>query len=278
MAIQVVNKPAAQTAAANSSNMIQFIVSNLGYIFFGIIAVTLAIVIFYLIKNQSEERKERDNPLYQAYKYQVHDTKNNANLKKIRKKYSMLNLLFLGIPLIKSEQSNKVVNYSNDLIGYYRGDCFSMDGYKNFLVYKKKFLFWEDCFLLKCPYNMKVKVTKKDKKGNVLKTKYGKTILETKEVYYGDNIQELPNGDYRINCSSIQRKSFFYFPVYLENNKHIVDYRKLISEDISEMTYDNMLGNILSTGSHMVEKAMLHNPQLKFNQMSPEKTKEEDIE
>ncbi len=39
-----------------------------------------------------------------------------------------------------------------------------------------------------------------------------------------------------------------------------------------------MMSRVMATGSQMVEKAMMHNPHVKFAQLSPEKTQAEKVE
>jgi len=262
---------------ASPSNIIGFFVSNGPIILFALVIVILAIVVFFFIKKMQDERKERD-PFYQVFKNQKFDCIKNRDDNKIKKTYSPINILFLGLPILKQENSAKVVDYSNKLIGYYRGGSYTMDGFRNFVLYKKKFFFMEDLFVLKCPYTMKVKVYKRDRDGNKILDKYQKPITQIQEVDYSYLIQDLRNGDVKINCSNIQKDGFFYYPVYLSKENNIIDYRTQIKKEIVDNTYSEIVNNILSTGSQMVESAMEHNPNMKYNQKVQIKNKEEDVE
>ncbi len=274
--VEVVSNSGA-VQSANPSGLIAFFVSNGPIILFALVIVILAVVLFFFIKKMQEERKERD-PYYQVYKNQKFDCLKNAKKKKIRKRYSPLNFLFLGAPIFRSEDSAKIVNYTNDLIGYYRGESYTMDGFKNYIMYKKKFLFMEQLFVLKCPYTIKVKVFKRDKNGNKVLDKYGRSLTKFVEIDYSSLITELRNGDIKINCSNIQKDGFFYYPVYLSNENKVIDYRSQIKKEMVDNTYSEIVNNVLSTGSQMVESAMEHNPNMKYNQKVQMKTKEEDVE
>jgi len=264
--------------SANPMGIIQWFMENAGVLLLGLFLVVACIIIFVVINKIKEERKERSEPLYQAYKEQFRDSELGAKPIKIKKSYSMANLFVLGLPIFKNENSNKIINYTNDLIGYYRGECFSMDGYYNLLVYKKKFLWMEDLFLIKCPWELKVKKFVRDEFGNKIKHKNGQYKSEIVIIPYKNNISEMPNGDIKIQCTHTEKHSFFNYPVYISENKKIIDYRSYIGEDLIELNANVMMSRVLSTGASMVEKGMMHNPDLKYRQLAPEKTKEEDFE
>jgi len=273
--VTIISNEVTTQAPQQTGNIGQFFVQNAGAFILGILLLIAIIVIYFIWKKWEDERREREDPVYEAYKKQKSDAMLNANKRKIKKTYSLANLFFLGIPIIWNEHSSKIVNYTNELIGYYRGESFSMDGYMNYVLYKKKFFFMEELFVLKCPWSLNVKVKVKDENGNYI-TKNNKFVLENKTVTdFQDYIIKLQNGDIKILCTNIEKKSYFAYPVYLSENKTIVDYREIIGEDLVELTHSTMNSRILSLGAQQVEKAMLHNPNVKYGQLLPEKTKDE---
>jgi hypothetical protein len=152
------------------------------------------------------------------------------------------------------------------LIGYYRGSFVSQDmNSLNLVLYKtKSFLFFEDLFILKCPRTFEVKVKDKSKKNDI------------KKIDFSSYVEELPNGDYRIYCASIQKFSYFWIPNYMWKNGVVYDMRKHLNENIIDLGYSEMITRVMSVGSAQVEKAMEYNPSVKYPQMTPKKTKKED--
>lgn len=267
------------TGNAGSPGFFMWLGSNWGYFVLAIIVLIAGFVIYFLLKKIEEERQERDDPVYQGYKNILRDCDTHADQDRIQKNWSPINLLWLGLPIVKKEHSARILNYRNETLGFYRGHSFSLDGYLNLLLYKKKvFIFFEERFLLKCPLYLDFKVLKKDEEGKVLTNEDGIKLTTTKRVKYSHLINYIGNGDIKIMCSTIQKISYFRFPVYVDRNEEIIDYRKALQEDIVEIGYDQMISRVLATGSQMVEKAMLHNPNVKYNQLSPEKTKTEQTE
>lgn len=63
------------------------------------IFLTIFIALFFVLRKQQElERKERDSEAYANFNTTMADCKLNANPKWMKKNYSLLNLLWLGIP------------------------------------------------------------------------------------------------------------------------------------------------------------------------------------
>ena len=253
-----------------------FLVAYWGYFAFSIIVIILGIIIFFIIKKWEEERQERDDPIYQGFKNTMRDCMLQMDMTKVKKTYNIINLLWLGIPIVKNEHSARILDFKNQLVGYYRGHTSSMDGYLNLRCYKSKvFLFFEDYFLIKCPLYLDIVIQKKDKDNNIVKDADGKPLNTKKVVHLEHNIDYLPNGDIKLNMTSLQKISYFRYPVYLSDSNLMIDYRKELQEDIVDIGYDQMMSRVLATGSQMVEKAMLHNPYVKSEQLSPQKTKTE---
>ena len=254
--------------------------TNIWLIVIAIICIVLAFVIYYLFKRMEEERHERDDPVYERYKNYMRDCELNADKSKIRKNYSLVNLLWLGIPLVKKEHSSRIIGMSGELFGFYRGHSWSQDGYYILLCYKEKsFIFFESRFLIKVPYKVMVTVKKLDKISGEPMLDINKRPIPLRQIIdYSKFMDEFPNGDIRLWSPSLQKISYFRYPVFVDKDKNLIDMRGMIGTNIIEDSQTAMLGRILSTGSTMVEKAMLHNPNVKYNQLSPEKTKVEQVE
>jgi len=127
----------------------EWIVGNIPWIMVAIVVVALAIGLYYVIRKLDDERKERDDPIYQNYKNIIKSCSQNADKSRINKKYAKINLLWLGIPVVWNDFSNKLYDYHNNFMGYYRGHSYSQDGSLCFLAYKSSFLFFETLFVLK---------------------------------------------------------------------------------------------------------------------------------
>jgi len=274
--VEVVQKTTESSLIGNPFSIVGDIAQYWGYIVLAIVLIILTIVIWQILAKWEDERKERDDPVYEGYKNLIRDCDQGKDKTRIRKNYRLINIFWFGLPFAKSEHSAKIVNYTNEFLGFYRGHSYSQDGYFNILAYKEKvFLFFEKTFLIRCPYYLTITVKKKGKDGKYLKDEDGKFIPEKKKIDYKDWVGELKNGDIKILCTSLQKLSYFRYPVYLDENKKIVDLRKQEKEDIIDLGHDQMLARVLATGSQMVEKAMLHNPNVQYEQKIPEKTKTE---
>ena len=250
---------------------------NWGLILVSIICIILTFLLIYRFNSREDERHERDDPVYQGFRNLKRDCILGRNDKKIRKTYSLMNLLWLGFPLKKNEHSNVIVDYRDKLLGYYRGESFSQDGYFNILAYKRKFLlFFETVFLIRCPLSIDRKYYERDKvTKKYIHDEKGKVREKIRKIDLKKFIGELSNGDIKIRCTGLEKLSYFNYPVYVDSLNDILDFRKDIQDDVVDLGYNQMLSRVLTTGSSMVEKAMLHNPNVKYNQLSPEKTKAE---
>jgi len=237
------------------------------FMLWAIVIFIAGMIIYYLLKKLDDERKERDEPGYQVYKALKKTCMMQADKRRIKKSWSAINLLWLGLPLIKKEHSNKFLDISNKVLGYYRGESSSMDNSINFLAYKRKFfIFFEETFVIKVPQLIK------------FKNKNLKTDKETTETIDLTNYMvELPNGDIKIQCVGLERLGLYYYcPVFVIDEKHgKLDYRKVMEGAIVDTTYQAMVQRIVNVGAKMVEKAALTSPDVQARRLTPEKTKEE---
>ena len=251
-------------------SMLHFLFSNWYWFAIAIFFVVFTILIIYLISKIFDMAKERDEPGYAKYKMTINDCKNNANLKNIRKRYSLKNLFWLGIPILNKDLSKRVVEKFDNLIGRYRGEVQSQDGTWNYLICKKRILGIVDSnILLKVPTELKWE-DKDSEKGKSKKT----------ELIKLDLVKEY-DGYIKIDCLGIEKVGMYYhMPVIELNDKKgnavIPDLRKAIEGVVVDNTYQLMTQRLLNTGSRMMEKAMTLNPRLKYEQSAPEKKPEEE--
>jgi len=231
-------------------------------IIFALLLVGMAIILFIILKKFEDERKARDDPIYEYYKNVVIACQGQADQNRIINNYSLKNILVFGLPIFRNEHSARILDYTNRLLGFYRGHFISQDGNLNFLVYKNKsFGIMEQRFVIRCPIQINLKTSNNQKNSNIIDLK--------------SFIGEYANGDYKINCCSVEKVSYFWVPVFIDNDMKPIDLRSKLNKSIVDIGYSQMVSRVLALGSKQVEKAMLHNPNLKFKQMEPEKTKAE---
>ena len=279
--VEVVNT-AISSPIQESVGMVQelftFVHTALPWLVFGLLLVGLGVLAWYLFKKLDEERKERDEPGYALYLSTMHTCRMQARKEYINVKWkpSSLWLIFVPfgvffIPFMKSEHSVKLISMTNELIGYYRGEFTGQDNTKTFLLYKdKSFGFIEDTFLMKIPLSFRIdteKVNEKTKK----KTKVT-TYIDMKQY-----IKQLPNKDIKLdNCIGMERVGQYYFvPNYVTESGGVLDYRKLMEGAIVDNTWQLHSQRLLNVAAKQMEKAIVLNPHLKYDQSAPEKTKEE---
>jgi hypothetical protein len=100
---------------------IKFIFANWYYFFIGVLLLVCIVVIISLIFGIKDKQAERDEPGYFNFKKTIRDCKDNAKKKLIKKTYSMLNLLWFGLPFKWNDRSARVLNLREEQIGLYRG-------------------------------------------------------------------------------------------------------------------------------------------------------------
>jgi len=290
MAVAVVTEQGQGGAIAGSNvlrDFINFLSNSWPYLLIAIVLIILAIIIFYLINKLEDERKERDEPGYQVYKSVKMACELNKDERLIRKTFNPATLFFILFPpflwlmfVLKKEHSAKVLDYQNNLLGYYRGDYVGMDNTWNLLVYKSKWLiFFEKTFVIKIPLSFQVKRKVKDKKGRIMLEKDNKTpIIKEEYVDLKKFIQRLPNGDIKLQATSVEPVGLYYkCPVFIiPQTGGVVDYRSLLEGAIVDNTYQVMASRLLNLGARQMEKGMLFNPDLQYKRLAPEKTKEEE--
>ena len=228
-------------------------------IIIGAVAVYFAI---YFYKLAEEERKERDSDAFTLFNNVQASCILNADKSKIKKRYSLLNLLWFGIPFKMIEQSVKYVDCDNNLIGYYRGQHISQNNMMNVLLYKtKSFIFFENLFILKYPINYEFETSTADKNGKIIKNK---KRINIENAYF----REQYNHDVRINCYGTEKVGLYYFmPVFIINpeTKDVLDLRAYVEDKLLDNSFQitNMrLNNLFSTAS---KKMIEMNPHVQMD-------------
>jgi len=255
-----------------------FFHDNLIWIIVMLVIVILAVIIWMLFMNNEEALKERDDPAYALYKNHIRTCKLRSDSKRVKTTYSLLNLLWFGIPLKWNEHSCKIVNYDNGMIGYYRGHFESMDNCLNILAYKhKSFIFFEDTFIIKIP--MMIKYNEGKSKSNDVKLKNNPQVKEDlKYLNLRNMIKFWPNGDIKLYCTDVEKVgNYYYAPVFIMDSEFgKLDYRKFMEGGIIDQTYQSMLQRIVTEGMKSMEKMPSFNPYIQVAQKSPVKTQEEE--
>jgi len=243
------------------------------------IIIGLVIVVISIYWGKEENDRRRDSAVYATAMDHFESARQNANDEFIRKKYSLLNLLWLGIPFKWREHSVKLVDIDRRLLGYYRGDVKTQDGDTVYLLYKKKKLLGlvEDKFLLYCP--SKINVRTESKKNN----KFGKEeiVIEIKPHVLPKMLQYDKSGnEISVRCNTILRHGrYYYFPNYVvihgDNQSHF-DMTEHISKQIAKVNHTRVMETAYSDYSRALGKAIEVNPLLRYNQKEPEKEREVD--
>lgn len=230
-----------------------------------IVSVMVVIAIIWILASRVRElAKPRDEPAYQKYKEIMSSCSQNANRKYINKKF---NLKFLFVPplfwlgfLFETDYSTKLRDKDGHMIGYYRGDFKSKNGIHYFTFYKKKSWFIvEDIEILMVP----IYIQYKDSNGN-------------DKIKFFDLISKLRNHDIQVDCLGVELSHNYYHPVLYDIDQKPVDISNFTNAVIRENTHEVMMHRVLNQGALAAEKAINHNPYLKYAQRVPEKTKEEE--
>jgi len=252
-------------------SILHFLLSNWYWFAIAIFFILFTILIIYLIGKILDMAKERDEPGYAKYKMTIMDCKNNANKKNIRKRYSLKNLFWFGIPILSVDLSKRVLDKFDNLIGRYRGEIRSQDGTMNYLICKKKILGIIDSnILVKVPVELKWDEDSKNK--NSANNKSNSINLDLVKEY---------EGYIKINCLGVEKLAMYYHMPVIEltdkdGNIKVPDLRKMLEGAVVDNTYQLMMQRLLNTGARMMDKAMELNPRLKYDQKSPEKKPEEE--
>jgi len=266
------------TGGVNAGGMMDMMMSPIFFIFqhwylflFGLLFAVCIGIIFYMIFNTKDIKRERDEAGYFLYKKTIKDCINGRDKKKFVRTYSfMKNIFWFGLPLLTKDESKWVFNKKGDKLGRYRGHVTSQDGTYNLLICTGTIMgLFDTNILIKIP--MRIKFTNSAKK-----IEYVDFDLIKEDLY---------DRSTTVSCVGLERTALYYympiFTMYDETAKKdvVVDLRKHMESTVSDSTYQVMLQRMLNVGQKQMEKAMTFNPHLKYDQMSPEKTlPEQDVD
>jgi len=263
-----------ETGGANVGGAFQLVAEPIRYVlsnwYIFVIGVLLCIalgIIIYLVFATKEFSKQRDEAGYFLYKKTIQDCINNRDVKKFSKTYSLKNLFLLGIPIFWKDKSKRILNKYGELIGRYRGHVRSQDGTYNLLVCTgTSFGIIDNTIIIKVPEIVSYEGT--DEKGKSVK------ISQRFSLWVEDPYDKTIT----IKASGIERTAIFYYmPIVVEVDKttgleQVIDLRKFMEGSVTDSTYQVMMQRMLNSSQKQMEKAMLLNPHLKYDQMSPQKT------
>ena len=257
---------------------IRWIFSNLlGIIGLSILGGTIAVG-FMIYYSQLEEKKEQEDMMYKEYKNSIRTSKKNQDDKMYTSKYSLINLIWLGIPLVRPKFGRKIFDKRSRFIGYYDGMFTDMLGNHNILVWKdKSFFFFRNHFLLRVPtksYMLREpKQSTNDKKSN--KSLEGERLgvswvdLPTNLVIFN-----IADKTISVQMLNLYKHDYYYYPVFEDDHGRILD----LTESINAMNHINSSNNLLTEVIKQAGKSVIGmtkvNTQLVYEQRQPEKVKE----
>jgi hypothetical protein len=263
----------------NAGGLLSGMLAPIGFLFrnwyilaLGIILAIAIGIIIYFISNTRDLKRERDEAGYFLYKKTVKDCITGRDPKKYKKSYSFFkNIFWFGIPILSKDDSKFIYRKDGAKLGRYRGHVKSQDGTYNILICTGSILGMIDTnILVKVP--MRIKFTNPQNRKEVTTQDF-------------DLIREDPlDKSMTISCVGLEKTALFYYmPIFTMINdlgqERIIDLRQHMESAVADSTYQVMLQRILSTGQKQMEKAMTLNPNLRYEQMSPEKTlPEQDVD
>jgi len=230
-------------------------------LFLVVVAIGVIIgVIWYFRRKTEELERERNDFLFEEYNKNLRDATVNAHSSWVKRKR------YFFFPVLYKDLSLRVLDYRNELIGYYRGHSYKNDGTLVVALYRtKKWLVLEDVFLLKIPIRYEWKVD-----GVV------KNINFEREGF----VQWLPNSEspqsLRLSCSSVELfDQYFRVPVFVTPKGVTgVDLRGLYGDVFTTVRTDSLLKSALREGTSAIRDAFRQNPDLGYRQRVPEDVRE----
>lgn len=262
---EIVQNAPSQDTGSIISNFWDFLLQYWWVFLLFAIIVGLIVLAYYIFKAKEENDRRRDSAVYATAMNIREACDINRSPRLIRKRYSLVNLLWLGIPFKWVEHSARLVDVDRNFLGWYRGHVKTQGGDIVFKAYKTKtFFFFEDDFLLYCPKSYVV-----NEKG--AKTRYA--LPEKVVEFHTEHSNEI-----RIQCSTIQKQGrYYFFPNYVlvapDGKKHL-DLTEHISDSIAKVNFLVSLESAYGDMSKALGRAVEVNPLLRYGQKEPEKEKE----
>lgn len=265
-----------------------------------LLVIILIVVILYPNIRKEEELKERDDTVYATFKAIMRQTIKNKNKDHINKRYSLRNLLILGIPLWWNEHSMRFIDLNRNILGWYRGDTVMQSGETFYAYYKtKKWFFFENIELMRCPnthtWEFKEPIYEEVWQGE---GKNKKKVKTQNIIGYNTRIEEkdfsilyevLPNTtsgrperntkEIQIQCFGLSEDNYFTIPNFVrkfENGKIVsMDIRPELQEKLREYTLKKQFDRHLADANRYMDEAGRINPHNSVGRFSAEKTEEE---
>lgn len=273
-------QPSADVGGIVSSALmpIKWLFSNFIPIAFLSIFAGIVIVGFMMYYRQLEEKKEQEDMIYKEYKNSIRTAKKNQDELMYTRKYSKINFLWFGIPMIRPKFGRKVYDKRNRFVGYYDGMFTDMLGNHNLLLWKdKSFFIFKNTFMLRVP--TKAYLIRREE--DLPKNKKNKSITNNNE--FDVSWIDLPKGlvlfnqaDKTISVTmlNLYKKEYYFYPVFEDDYGKVLD----LTESINCMNQINNSNNLLTQVIKEAGKSVIGmskvNTQLTYEQRQPEKVRE----
>jgi hypothetical protein len=277
---------AQQNAQPDLMGMIGATLTNPIFLLFLLLLIILIVVgVIIFMRNKKEDAlRERDDINYAIYKQTLRDCSHNAEPNWVSKSYSLLNLLILGIPIFWNEHSLKILDFNENLLGYYRGHKVTPRGETIYMCYKtKSWLIFENLILIRCLYTHDHEEVKEVMNKETKKMEKQKVFhKENYEHYYQFFPKETNRKLYRylkIQCDGISENAYMHIPNYLvpdgSGNMIAKDFRPEYLINNSYYQRDEQFWRMVTDMSRNVEQASRSNPYISQGRHIIEKTEEE---
>jgi len=252
--------------------------------FVGLLLVTFVAVgigvCIYLYVSEQERKKELEDMLYKEYKDTIRSCGMNQNPLMYTKKYSKVNLFWLGLPFIHNKFGRKIYNKRQEFVGYYDGMFIDYLGNYNIKAWKdKSFIFFKNHFILRLPTNtftVREEITSvKNKSTGRSKEKKNYVVAS---LPLPDGLVNISEFDKTIHASMVNhiKKGFYYFPVYEDRNSKILNLTETINAMDRINHSDNLLQQVIRESGKAVIGMAKVNTGLVYDQRVPEKVKDVD--
>lgn len=245
-------------------------------VIFGV-TITLIFVFYYM---NNEEKKEQEDMLYREYKNSIRTIKKNKDPKMYTTKYSMFNIMLLGLPIFHYKVGRKIYDQKDRFVGFYDGMFTDMLGNVNLLLWKDKtFGIVKNDFVLRIPtkaYVMRdethlIKDNKTKAKNSIGdETYYIQTIELDKNLIMFSEIDKT----IKIKMINYIKNDYYYYPVFEDDKGQTLDLTESINVMNQISSSNNLLTQVIKESGKNVIGMAKTNTELVYEQRKPEKVKE----
>jgi hypothetical protein len=282
----VITQVPPETTTINAGGMLAPLHGLFGFIgdhllVFGILLI-LAVGVGYLIwwhYNKEEELREQEDMLYKDFKDNVRSCILNSDDRKYTKHWTKWNLLFLGLPIFHYKRGLTIRDTYNVHQGYYGGVYIDYLGNYNLLMWKNKFLFFfKDWFVLRCPTKnyvyREIKPKSQKQKEEIAQKDVKDYTVATHTLPDGLYVENMDTKTITIAMVSMKKHGYFFYPVYQDVNKRILDLQESINLMNKVNHSDVLLHNVIKEGGKQVLNMAKYNAPLNYEKQSPDKVKD----